>query len=83
MNLRQEIYHHIQSYLDDEISVTAFEEWFIPATWHVDVERDADFGPVVSYVTSILADFKDDEISEAALRHQLSETAHTASMNSA
>lgn len=79
MHLKQQIYQHIQSYLDGEITVAAFEEWFIPATWHVGPsghpERDAELGPVVSYVTSILADFKDHEISERDFRQHLDASA--------
>lgn len=83
MSLKQQIYQHIQSYLDGEISAASFEEWFIPATWHVDVERDAELGPLVSHITAILADFKDDEISESDLRSQLAETMHSSPASTA
>lgn len=81
MSLKQQIYQHIQAYLDGEISAAEFEEWFIPATWQVDVERDADLGPLVAHITSIIVDFKDAEISEDDLRRQLSETASPSSIH--
>jgi hypothetical protein len=81
MDLKQQIERHIQSYLDGEISVSTFEQWFIPATWHVDPERDTVLGPLVAYVTSLLADFKDSEIDESELRDQLSQTGSRSSIS--
>ena len=83
MNLQQRIYQHVQSYLDGEISIDAFEEWFIPATWNIDPERDAYLGPLVASITVILADFKDSEMSERDLRSQLGGATRASSAQSA
>lgn len=61
--------NRLAQYLNGEVTLEDFEEWFLAATW--DDGQDGDLGALVSAIRHRLAEFSNGDWSEAELKDLL------------
>jgi hypothetical protein len=69
--LDTEIRERLADYLDDEISLGQFEEWFIPETWDVERERNEMAADLTRSIMRLLVMCSNGDLSEDELRREL------------
>jgi hypothetical protein len=70
-SLAGEIRAWLARYLANEITLDDFEDWFMPATWHVDTTADPAAAELADAVSWHLGEFAGGETNEAQLRAAL------------
>jgi len=66
-----EICDRLVQYLDGEISLHQFEDWFVPTVWSVSRTTDAGTQALVGEIELRLAEFSNGHWTEAELRTNL------------
>lgn len=70
-SLHGEIRQWIQRYLDGEVTLDDFEDWFWPETWHIDRNADPTGAYLADAVSYQLGEFAGGETDEAGLKELL------------
>ena len=67
-NIREKL----ASYLANGIDLDSFEDWVVQNTWNIHLSSDLDAAQLAFSVELLLAEYSNDDLSEAALRDKLS-----------
>jgi hypothetical protein len=69
-DMHKEIEKHLRAYLSGNSSLRTFEDWFLPATWNLRVEKDPGAGALSAEVSLRLAEFDENHLDEQELRDE-------------
>lgn len=67
----QDVQRYLASYLNREISLSEFRDWFDAETWDLDMEPNTPLGQVVGEIELRLAEFTNGHRTEDELRAML------------
>ena len=71
-----EIRERLRNWLDGEISLHQFEDWFVPSTWNVHREYDREVESLVDEIELNLSEYSGGHSTIGQLRQTLQELAH-------
>jgi hypothetical protein len=72
-SLAELIRERLRDYLAGETTLDEFEEWFVPATWHVERSGDVEADSLTGKILLVLAEFSHGDWIEEEVRGLLSE----------
>jgi hypothetical protein len=75
MSKAPEIREQLGRWIDGEISLQQFEDWFLPSTWNLHVENDAEAESLADEIELYLSEYSDRVLSLADLRGELTRIA--------
>ena len=64
----QDVQRYLASYLNREISLTQFRDWFDAEAWDLDLQADTPLGQAVGEIELRLAEFTNGHLTEKDLR---------------
>jgi hypothetical protein len=67
----QDVQRYLATYLNGEISLPQFRDWFDAETWDIDMQPDTPLGQVVGEIELRLAEFTNGHRTEDDLRYHL------------
>jgi len=62
---------HLLQYLDRQISLHEFEDWFVHILWNIDRYHDAELKRLVGTIHNRIGEFSRGDRTEASLRQEL------------
>ena len=65
------IHRWLKRFLDSEISLSEFQQWFVPATWDVDDLESEEAQEFASEIALRLAEYTSGHLSESELQSEL------------
>lgn len=72
VGMKSVIYALVSAYVSGEITLQAFEEWFIPATWDIRKIPDAETLGLIREIQLLMAEYSSGDRSEDNLKGTLS-----------
>ncbi len=67
----QDVQRYLANYLNSEISLSQFRDWFDTETWDLDMQPDTSLGQMVGEIELRLAEFTSGHRTEDDLRYHL------------
>ncbi len=76
MSKAPEIRKQLARWLDGEISLEQFEDWFLPETWNLEIENDSEAEFLADEIELNLSEYSDKLLTIADLRQEMVRIAH-------